>query len=317
MIRKNKPVNAIVAAMLLSVCGFAAFVAGEQPKPKQAQPSPGTTKLVLLGTGTPNADPDRWGPAVAVVVNDTSYLVDCGPGVVRRAAAAFRNGVPALDAPMLKRLFVTHLHSDHTLGYPDLIFSPWVLGRDQPLQVYGPPGIQSMTDHLLKAYEQDIHTRLDGLEPANADGYKVNVTEIQPGKIYEDENVKVFAFPAKHGAWEHAFGFRFETPDKTIVISGDTTLNQELINAARGCDILLHEVYSHASLQGRSPIWKQYHGSSHTSTRELAMIATIAKPKLLVLYHQLFWGATSADLIREIRRNYKGKVVSGNDLDVF
>ncbi len=317
MIRNNLRTNSIVAAMLLSLCSLTAFSGEDKPPPKPAGTKPGSTKLVLLGTGTPNADPDRWGSAVAVVVNDTPYLVDCGPGVVRRAAAAYRNGITALDAPLLNRLFVTHLHSDHTLGYPDLIFSPWVLGRVEPLQVYGPPGIQSMTDHLLKAYEQDIHVRLDGLEPANVHGYKVDVTEFQAGKIYEDENVKVFAFPVKHGAWEHAFGFRFETPDKTIVISGDTTLNQAVIDAARGCDILLHEVYSHERAQDRPPEWRQYHEKSHTSTRELAMIATIAKPKLLVLYHQLFWGASSADLIREISRIYKGKVVSGNDLDVF
>jgi len=317
MIRNNRKASTIVSAILLSVCGSTATVCGEEPQPKPAKPLPGVTKLVLLGTGTPNADPDRWGPAVAVVVNDTPYLVDCGPGVVRRAAAAFRNGVTALEPPRLARLFVTHLHSDHTLGYPDLIFSPWVLGRVQPLQVFGPPGIQSMTDHLSKAYEQDIQIRLDGLEPANFDGYKVNVSEIRTGMVYEDENVKVFAFPAKHGTWKRAFGFRFETPDKTIVISGDTSANPALIEAAKGCDILLHEVYSHERFQDRPPAWQQYHNKFHTSTRELAMIAGIAKPKLLVLYHQLFWGASGADLVSEIRRTYEGKVVSGNDLDVF
>jgi len=313
----QKMTTAIAPVMLLSVWSVTARTVGEEPTPQPAATPPPVTRLVLLGTGTPNADPDRWGPAVAVVVNDTPYLVDCGPGIVRRAAAAFRNGVTALDAPKLDRLFVTHLHSDHTLGYPDLIFSPWVLGRVQPLQAYGPPGTQSMTDHLLKAYAEDIQIRLDGLEPANADGYKVNVTEIQPGIVYEDENVKVFAFPANHGNWKHAFGFRFETPDKTIVISGDTGPNPALIEAAKGCDILVHEVYSHERFQGRPAVWQQYHSKFHTSTRELAMIAKATKPKLLVLYHQLFWGANDADLVGEIRESYKGAVVSGKDLDVF
>ena len=309
--------SAVVVVILLSTFGATAPAGGDKPKPKPAKTIPGTTQLVLLGTGTPNADPDRSGPAVAVVVNDTPYLVDCGPGVVRRAAAAYRKGVAGLEVSKLKHLFVTHLHSDHTLGYPDLIFSPWVLGREEPLQAYGPPGLQSMTDHLLQAYEQDIHIRVDGLEPANGKGYRVDVTEIQTGKVYEDENVKVFAFGAKHGSWKHAFGFRFETPDKTIVISGDTSTNPALIEAAKGCDILLHEVYSNDRLQGRSPVWQQYHGKFHTSTRQLATIASLTNPKLLVLYHQLFWGASDADLVREIRATYKGKVICGNDLDVF
>src|SRR3990170_709406 len=103
------------------------------------------TRIVLLGTGTPNATPDRWGPATAIVVGDTPYLVDAGVGVVRRAAAARAKGVEALRASNLRRLFVTHLHSDHTLGYPDVIFSGWTLERDVPLEAYGPPGLEAMT----------------------------------------------------------------------------------------------------------------------------------------------------------------------------
>src|SRR5262249_51034927 len=160
------------------------------------------TQIVLLGTGTPNADPDRSGPAVAIVVDETPYLVDFGPGVVRRAAAAYRKGVKALAMPKLTRAFVTHLHTDHTAGYPDLIFTPWVLEREQPLEVYGPKGLKSMTDHILKAYREDIRIRLEGLEPANETGYKVKVTEIKPGLIYSDQNVRVTAFLVKHGSWK-------------------------------------------------------------------------------------------------------------------
>ena len=107
--------------------------------------------MVVLGTGTPSADPERWGPAVAVVVNGQAYLIDCGLGVVRRAAAAEKNGIAALKAKELKIVFITHLHSDHTLGYPDLIFSPWVLGRNNTLEAYGPHGLKSMTSHIEKA----------------------------------------------------------------------------------------------------------------------------------------------------------------------
>src|SRR5437763_2037260 len=117
------------------------------------------TRVVTLGTGTPNVDPDRFGPAVAVVVDDTSYLVGFGVGVVRRAAAAERAGVPALAATRLTRALTTHLHSDHTLGFADLILSPWVLEREVPLEVYGPRGLRDMASHLVAAYEQDIRVR--------------------------------------------------------------------------------------------------------------------------------------------------------------
>ena len=136
-----------------------------------------STHIVMLGTGTPNADPARSGPSIAIVVDDTPYLIDFGPGVVRRAAAAQQNGIAALQPRNLRRAFLTHLHSDHTAGYADLILTPWVLGRDEPLQVIGPPGLAAMTDHILAAYAADIRERLDGLEPANSQGHRVEVTE--------------------------------------------------------------------------------------------------------------------------------------------
>lgn len=276
------------------------------------------TQIVLLGTGTPNADPDRSGPAVAIVVNGQSYLVDCGAGVVRRAAAAARqSGIEALTAPNLSRVFITHLHSDHTLGLADLIFTPWVLGREVPLEVYGPKGTRAMADHIIEAYKQDIAVRTEGLEPANARGYKVNVHEIEAGTVYQDENLTVKAFSVRHGSWPRAYGFRFETADRTIVISGDTTPCSSLLESARGCDVLIHEVYSEAGFQRRTPQWQRYHAAFHTSTRELADIATKVRPGLLILYHQLFWGTTEENLLREVRRSYDGKVVSGNDLDVY
>ncbi|MCH7591179.1 MAG: MBL fold metallo-hydrolase [Planctomycetes bacterium] len=277
----------------------------------------GRTRIVLLGTGTPNAEPDRSGTAIAIVVDDTPYLIDCGPGVVRRANAARKRGIDALRPSNLKHLFITHLHTDHTLGYPDLIFTPWVLERDEPLRVFGPVGTKKMTDHILAAYDEDIRIRVDGLEPANTEGYKVNVTEIQPGVVYRDDKVTVKAFAVRHGSWKHAFGFRFETPDRVIVVSGDTAPTPALVDAARGCDVLLHEVYSQAGFEQRSSIWQRYHASFHTSTEELALIARDVKPGLLVLYHQLFWGATDRDLLREIGQRYSGRVVSGRDLDVY
>ncbi len=275
------------------------------------------TRVVLLGTGTPNPDPMRWGPALAVVVNGQAYLVDCGPGVVRRAAAAYQAGVEALAPNKLTHVFITHLHSDHTLGYPDLILSPWVLGRRVPMEAFGPPGLGEMTEHILKAYKQDIHIRLDGLEQANPAGHKVNVHEVVPGLVYTDENVRVTAFGVRHGSWTHAYGYRFETADRTIVVSGDTAPCDNLVKNAQGCDVLVHEVYSQAGFEARPPKWQRYHSSFHTSTRELAVIANKVRPRLLVLTHQLFWGTTCDDLLAEIRKDYDGEVRCASDLDDY
>ena len=179
-----------------------------------------------------------------MVVNDRAYLIDCGPGVVRRAAAAEKNGIAALKAKELKIVFITHLHSDHTLGYPDLIFSPWVLGRKDALEAYGPRGLKSMTSHIEKAWTEDVRVRRQGLEQANAEGYKVNVHEIRPGVVYRDANVTVTAFPVKHGIWKEAYGYIFQTRDRKIVISGDTAPTDEVVKACDGCDVLLHEVFN-------------------------------------------------------------------------
>lgn len=280
-------------------------------------PAQRKTQIALLGAGTPNADPDRSGPAVAIVVNDTPYVIDCGPGVVRRAAAAERKGVKGLAVEKLRRLFITHLHSDHTAGLPDFILTPAVLERDAPLEIYGPPGIKAMTDHILKAYAEDINIRLHGLEPSMPRGYVVNVHEIKTGVVYRDENVTVKAFPVKHGSWRHALGFRFETPDRVIVISGDSAPTGSVIEACNGCDVLIHEVYSTTGFARRPPEWQRYHSSFHTSSKELAEIATKARPGLLILYHQLLWGATPEQLLDEIKQGYQGRVVFGNDLEIF
>ena len=286
------------------------------PTPGSEQPPP-RTRVVMLGTGTPIADPLRSGPSVAVVVDQTPYLVDFGPGVVRRAAAAELLGIEALNVENLARAFCTHLHSDHTAGYPDLILTPWVLGRDMPLQVYGPPGLQAMTDHIVAAWQEDIDVRMAGNQPSEERGHVVIVHEVAPGVVYQDDLVTVTAFDVKHGAWEHAYGYRFETPDQVVVISGDTVPVDEVAEQCSGCDVLVHEVYAKAGFDFRTPDWQAYHEVSHTSGYELGELAHKARPELLVLTHQLLWGTTEEQLLSEVRRAFDGKVVYANDLDVF
>jgi len=274
------------------------------------------TRVVMLGTGTPNADPERSGPALAIVVKDRVYLVDAGPGIVRRIAAAEKQ-VPELKMTALTRVFLTHLHSDHTVGLPDLMFTPWVLERDQPLHVYGPKGTRRMIGKITDAWKEDIQLRTHSLEPTNNTGHTAIATEVREGVVYRDDFVTVTAFRVPHSSWKEAYGYAFQTADRRIVISGDCTPNPAVVKACNGCDVLIHEVYSAGKFPTRPPEWQRYHAQAHTSTTELARIANEAKPKLLVLYHQLFWGATDADLLKEIQRDYSGKTISARDLDVY
>jgi len=318
----------VTAAFASAVAApVSAQAAGADSTAAVADGAASQARLVILGTGTPNADPERSGPAVAVVAGGRAYLVDAGAGIVRRAAAASaRHGIEALVPSGLNRLFLTHLHSDHTVGLPDVIFSPWVLERPDPILIFGPPGTANMVEHVQEGWKEDVHMRLFGLEPHdyNRDAYRSPVTETTDGPVYEDENVRVTAIPVMHGSWPHSLGYRFDAlgpngaPPRTIVISGDARPSESLVKACDGCDILVHEVYSAETFKGRPPEWQRYHADSHTSTVELADIATRARPGLLVMYHQLYWGATDEDLLREIREaGYTGRVVSAADLDVY
>lgn len=271
-----------------------------------------STKIVMLGTGTPRPVPERSGPATAIVVGDRAYLIDFGPGVVRRAAAAAKN-LPALAPDKITVAFVTHLHSDHTAGYPDLILTPWVMGR-AVLDVYGPPGIEEMTHHVLAAWRQDIEIRSSGLERRRA--VVVHAHDTRPGVVYKDDRVTVTAFRVPHGQWPHAFGYRFDTPDRKIVISGDTAPSDELVAHCKPCDVLIHEAYSPSAPPPPMPDWPAYRAKYHTSTDELAALANRARPGLLILYHQS--GRVSDEqMLAEIKKSYAGRVVMSHDLDVY
>ncbi len=322
----------------LSALMLVAITATPQQPASQAPKVGASRTKVLLGTGTPVPDPDRSGPATAIVVDGSAYLVDFGPGVVRRAkAAVLDKGITALEPANLKVAFVTHLHSDHTAGYPDLILTGWTAGRRTPLEVYGPAGLQSMTEHILQAYRMDIEVRTnpEGNQHGIPEGWKVNAHEIKPGVIYKDANVTVTAFPTKHSM--ESYGYRFDTPDRSIVISGDTNPTDETVKACNGCDVLIHEGQTlewFAKLpQGHQSFVAKY----HTTNEQLAALATRAKPGLLIVYHSSITRRpevapsgnqpfvisagthhSSPDVLqKEIGSRYSGKFVIGRDLDVY
>lgn len=271
------------------------------------------TKVILLGTGMPYPDPKAAGPATAVVVGKRVFLFDAGVAVTRQMNAA---GLPPRGP---EAAFITHLHSDHTLGYADLILTSWIMRRTVPFPVYGPRGLRLMTEHLLAAYAEDIDIRTHGLEREVAGGYRVDVHEIGQGIIYEHEGVRVTAIPVPHGSWKEAYAYRIDTPDRSIVISGDTRPSDALARAATGVDVLVHEVYSplHLAPEDRpgGKYWPQYMREFHTADVELGELASRCKPRLLLLTHIIRMGSTNEDLLAGIRRGgFSGDVVVGEDL---
>jgi len=299
------------ALLLLSAC------IGAQTPLRGQQSSPGghdSTVVVLLGTGNPRPEPDASGPATAVVVGARVFLVDAGPGVERRLAAAH------LPIDGVTALFITHLHSDHTLGLPDLIFTSWVMGRTQPLPAYGPHGLQKMTDHLVAAWAEDIEVRTNGLEKRTPGGYRVDVHVIRPGTVYDSGGVRVTAFLVEHGTWREAYGYRIDAPGRSVVVSGDTKPSENLVRAAAGADVLVHEVYPEPRTvpnPTESATWPTYMRDFHTSDVELGQLAARIRPKLLILTHIIRRGATDEQLLANVRKSFSGSAVVGHDLDRY
>lgn len=298
-------------------CACAATLAAVSPSlshaTRAAAPSGrDSTAIVFLGTGTPRPDPAAMGPATAIVVGSRTFLFDAGVGITRRFTGAH------LPLSSIAGVFFTHLHSDHTLGYPDLILTSWIMGRRTPYQVYGPHGLAAMTNALYVAWHDDIDVRTNGLEHRPANAFRVTVHEIAPGVVYDSGGVRITAIPVLHGSWREAYGYRIDTPDRSIVISGDTRPAPSIERAASGVDVLIHEVHPQSierTAGNASMPDTQYMRAFHTSDVELGKLAAAARPKVLVLYHFVAHRADD-DVIAAIRsQGYTGRIVIAKDLD--
>ena len=254
------------------------------------------------------------------MVDDQAYIVDFGPGVIRRISAmspSWGGQFPQLELQNINHAFLTHIHSDHSGGLADLILTPWVMGRDSELNLFGPKGLKDMAQNITDAYKLDIDYRLNGTQPANDKGFISIVNEINEGSIYKDSNVEVIAFRNSHGDLFESFGYLFITNDKKIIFSGDTAISTSLKKYAKDVDILVHEVYSSEGFKTKTDDWKIYHKAHHTSSIDLGILANELNPKKLIASHILFWGATETSVIEDIKENFKGEIILASDLLVI
>ena len=293
---------------LASVIFGSNLLVGQQPAPNIRSPA-NRSSIIMLGDGTPVITADRSGTSVGVYVRGTLYVFDAGPGVIRRIMEAKAKLFPS-EPMRLGPVFITHLHSDHTLGLPALLYYH---PGGPSLRVLGPPGIKNMMDHIAMAWAEDRHIRM-GPEGRDSASMLPMTQEIGTGVVFRDSNVTVKAFEVQHGTWPHSLAYRVETPDRVIVISGDTRPTNAIVEACNGCDVLLHEVYGRAFMANAPDA---YFKAFHTSGPELGHIAARARPGLLVMYHQVFRADKPADLLREVAAQFHGPVISARDLDVY
>ena len=277
--------------------------------------------VTLLGTGVPTPRPDRFGPSTLIEAGEQRLLVDAGRGATIRL---YQLGVPmgTLDA-----LLLTHYHSDHTSGIPDLWLTGWLSSfyarRTAPLRVIGPVGAKALMSNLEKAYAADIKIRIEDekLPPA---GVATDVTEFNAdGVVYEKSGVRVIAFEVDHGdAIKPAYGYRFEYGGRVAVISGDTRYNENVIKHAIGADLLVHEVAAAPpALMGEAYIQRII--AHHTTPREAGTVFAKTQPKLAVYTHLVLLGSESVpaptidDIVNETRQTYGGPLLAGEDLMSF
>lgn len=267
---------------------------------------------ILLGTGFPRPDAQHAGASTAIVAGDKWFVVDAGRGATLRIAGTSEK------YEQLRAVFLTHLHSDHTAGLPDLFITSWQFGRQTtPLELYGPAGTQQLADAMLKFFEYDIHIRRDVQERHPAAGATIHVHTVKEGVIYDDGDVKVTAFAVDHRPVEPAFGYRFDSHGKSIVISGDTRPSDNLVKFAKGADVLIHEAYlPEFFARVDSPEVAKKLSAYHTSAEEAGIIAARARVKTLVLTHRIPAGEEKT-FRQRASKNFHGRLIIGNDLEVI
>ncbi len=262
-------------------------------------------QLTLLGTGLPNPNPNRRGPAHLIRAGRHHFLLDCGSGVVHQLV---RCGVSPLD---IDHLLITHLHSDHFIDLGHFIVTRWIMGDDRPLHIHGPPGLKSNVKRVAEWLEPDIRLRMQ-IRAVPRELPNLVVHELDEGRVLEVDGVTATAFRVDHYPLDMPFGYRFDTRDRSILFSGDTSPSENLIRHATGVDLLLHECVEEGLMDTKSQNYISQK-ASHTSPHQLAVIAREAKPGMLVTTHMMP-GSDPTRLREIIARDFRGATVIGEDL---
>jgi len=268
-------------------------------------------QVTLLGTGAPPPRMDRFGPSTLVEAGGKKFIFDAGRGAMQRL---HQLGIPFGD---IDAMFLTHHHSDHVVGFPDLWLTGWIGRpwgrRSAPLEVWGPQGTQQMMEHLPQAFAVDIRVRRRNYPP---EGVKLVAHEIREGVVLEAGGVKISAFEVDHGGEElPAFGYRIDYGGRSVVLSGDTTFNDNLIRHAEGADVLVHEVTAAGGSTPENAQQLKRIAANHTTPEQAAEVFARVKPRLAVYNHLLLFGsAAPEDLVPATRKKYAGPLIVGEDL---
>lgn len=302
-----------LVVLATSAISLAPITASSSQVSHESQRSPNTTfRVILLGTGNPRPALSRFGPSILVVAGERNLLFDCGRGVTQRI---YQLKISFND---VSALFLTHLHSDHTVGVPDLWLTGWVMGRKVPLSIWGPQGTADMAAHLQEAYAFDVHIRRDVDEKLSPQGVTIQARDVGPGMVYEEKEngLKVTAFTVDHGPVKPAFGYRVDFQGHSVVLSGDTTFSENLIRAAQGTDVLIHEVLD---LDAYRPADDTYTPEQiekviahHTTPEQAAIVFARVHPKLAVFSHIV--PIDAPNVVAQTRKTYSGWVELGEDL---
>ena len=267
-------------------------------------------KVTLLGTGNPRPVMSRFGPSILVEAGKEKLIFDCGRGATQRL---YQLKIPFTE---VTGLFLTHLHSDHTVGIPDLWLTGWAMGRDTPLPVWGPEGTKAMMEHLQEAYAFDIHIRRDVDTKLPGAGAMVVAKDIEEGVVYERAGVKVTAFLVDHGEIKPAFGYRVDYGGHSVTMSGDTRPSENLIKYARGTDVLIHEVIDPEAfgetVTADSSEQRKKIIEHHTTPEQAGIVFNRVKPRLAVYSHIV--PPDVPEVIPHTRKTYAGPLEVGEDL---
>jgi len=284
-------------AIVFAVC-FAVHTGSAQAPSESSK----LTVTIVGSGGGPRVDVQRYGPSILVQAGAQTLLFDCGRGATIRLTEM---GIPL---PQVDKVFLTHLHSDHVIGLPDLLLSPWISpGRVTPIEVWGPAGTKEMMEYLSRAFSFDIRVRSG---PYPAEGVEALSYDVDEGVIFDRDGVTVSAFLVDHGPAEPALGYRIDYGDYSVALSGDTRFSENLISAAEGVDVLIHEALE-PQIFTANPEFLERLLAHHVPVEQMGEIFTRVNPRLAVYAHAQ---SLTEDSLRRTQEAYSGRVIQSEDL---